>query len=264
MTGDIDTATGALPVEIKEEISTLADRQADARGLFMRVVGFAGGQVEDGLNVLPDAMRKRVVDAAAAALTRSYDAAAATRSGWPIARVEGDRAHRILAGISGALGGVGGLPTALAELPVATTLIFRSLQSVAESYGEDPTDPAIRAECLRVFGAGAPGKGDDGIDTSFIGSRLTVTGPALQTLISNVAPRFAAALGPKLMAKSVPVIGALTGGAINFSFARYYTEIAHVHFGLRQLSKRHDADLVLDHFHQTLDARRLPEVKQAE
>ena len=71
------------------------------------------------------------------------------------------------------------------------------MQDVAAAHGEDPASVETRLECLRIFGAGGPGEGDDGIDTSFIGARLSLTGPALNAMLARVAPRFAAMLGQK-------------------------------------------------------------------
>ncbi len=235
-------------------VAALAARQDKASSVLMQIVNFAGGQVEDVLKTLPEKTRGQVVEAARSALTRSYDMAERSRGG----PVQGDRAHRILATVSGAIGGLGGLPTALAELPVATTLIFRAVQGVAEAHGEDPTAPETRAECLRVFGSGGPGTQDDGIDTSFVGARMALNGPALHKLLASVAPRFAAVLGQKLAAKAVPVIGAAAGAGANYAFTDYYVEIAHVHFGLRRLCREYDPEEVLRLFHKELATRKLP------
>ena len=238
----------------RAEIAALAQRQDRAQSLLMQIVSFAGGQVEDVLKVLPAKTRAQVIGGAQRALTRSYDLAERSRGG----PVTGDRAHRILATLSGAIGGLGGLPTALAELPVATTLIFRAVQGVAEEHGEDPLSAETRAECLRVFGSGGPGEADDGIDTSFMGARLTLTGPALNRLIATIAPRFAAVLGQKLAAQAVPVLGAAAGAGTNYAFTDYYVEVAHVHFGLRRICRDHDPEEVLALFHKELAARKLP------
>ncbi|MDH3264930.1 MAG: EcsC family protein, partial [Paracoccaceae bacterium] len=152
-------------------------------------------------------------------------------------RPGGDLAHRAAAAALGALGGLGGLPSALAELPVTTTTILRSLQEIARFHGEDPADEATRLACLQVLGAGGPLAEDDGTDFAFLGARITLTGATLQGLIAQVAPRFAAALAQKLAAKAVPVLGAAAGAAVNLAFARYYQEMAHVHFGLRRLAR---------------------------
>ena len=162
----------------------------------------------------------------------------------------------MLATLSGALGGVGGLPTALAELPVATTVIFRAVQGVAESHGEDPLSAETRLEILRVFGAG--GEPDKGVDTSFLGARLGLSGAAVHTLISRVAPRFAAVLSQKLATQTVPILGAAAGAGTNLAFIGYYVEIAHVHFGLRALAREHGEGPVLDRFHAALARGRVP------
>ena len=81
---------------------------------------------------------------------------------------------------------------------------------------------------------------------------MTVTGVALQRLISRVAPRLATVLGQKLAAQTVPLLGAAAGAATNYAYTGYYGEMAHVHFGLRRLAI--DADL--DHATLIDDFRR--------
>jgi uncharacterized protein (DUF697 family) len=238
------------------DIAALAKRQRQAGGLLLKAINAVGGSVEDGLKVLPKGLRDQIDDLARTALRQSYDLAQNSRKGLG-ARVVGDRLHGIMAAMSGALGGAGGIPTALAELPVATTLIFRAVQGVAEIYGEDITSPETRIECLRVFGAGGPQDGDDGVDTAFIGARLTVTGASVNALISKVAPRFAVVLGQKLASQAVPVLGAAAGAGTNYAFTNYYIEMAHVHFGLRRLCRTADPDLVADAFHSALADKRI-------
>ena len=233
-----------LTEEARADIAALVERQRRARSLLMQVVSFAGGQVEDMMKMVPKGVRGRLDAAARQALERSYEVASQTGG-----RLEGDRANKIFATISGALGGLGGLPTALAELPVATTVIFRAVQGVAAQNGEDPLSVETRLECLRVFGSGGPGEEDDGIDTTFLGARVSLTGPAVHRLIATVAPRFATVLGQKLASQAVPVLGAAAGAGTNFAFTGYFVEMAHVHFGLRRLAieaGRDHAELVED------------------
>jgi len=256
-----DNPPAPLTDAARTDVAALAHRQRRANGLFMRLISYAGGQVEDGLKLLPKGLRSQIEGAARAALTQSYDIAGQSRSGIFASltrRVASDRAHRVLGAISGALGGLGGLPTALAELPVATTVIFRAVQGVAMAYGEDPQSEETRLECLRVFGAGGPGTADDGINTSFVGARIGLTGPALQKLIARIAPRFAAVLSQKLAAQAVPVLGAAAGAGTNYAFVDYYIEMAHVHFGLRKLTRTHGEAQVLDLFHKVLAEGRIP------
>lgn len=246
----------------RSDIAALAARQAAARSILMNAINFVGGQVEDGLRYLPKGARAQIDAAARRALTHSYEAASRSRGGIG-ARVGGDRAHKAIATISGALGGLGGLPTALVELPIATTVIFRAVQDVASRYGEDPAAIETRVECLRVFGAGGPGGVDDGVDTSFIGARLTLTGTAVHGLIARVAPRFGLVLSQKLAAQAVPILGAAAGAGTNYAFTDYFTEMAHVHFGLRRLARAHDPALVVEEFHRVLAAQGKSPLTQA-
>jgi hypothetical protein len=137
------------------------------------------------------------------------------------------------------------------------TLILHAIRQAARAEGFDPDAPEIRAECIRVFGAGSPLAEDDGINTSFVSARLTLTGPAVQKVIASVAPKLAAALGQKLAAQAIPVIGAVTGAALNAAFLNYYTEVARVRFSLLRLSQIHGAEQVLAEFRTAVDAPRL-------
>ncbi len=252
-----DTPPKPLSDTARLQIAALAARQHKATGVLMQIVSFLGGQVEDGLKMLPDTARTRLDGAAARALRASYDAAGRSRGGMG-RFIATDRAHKALASVSGALGGFGGLPTALAELPLATTVIFRSVQHVAEEYGENPLDPQTRAQCLQVFGKGGPGEQDDGIDTSFIGARIGLSGAAINKLITKVAPQFATVLGQKLATQTVPILGAAAGAGTNYTFVSYYTDIAHVHFGLRALARTYGASAVETAFHAELARLKKP------
>ncbi len=75
-----------------------------------------------------------------------------------------------------------------------------------------------------------------GLHGSAQSARAALSGATLQSLIARIAPRFATVLGQKLAAQTVPVLGAVAGAATNYAFTSYYTEIAHVHFGLRKLA----------------------------
>lgn len=242
-----DDPAAPLTPEARAQIALLAARQHDATGVLMQVVSFLGGQVEDGMKLLPATARARLDAAATKGLRASYDAAGRSQGG--VGRfIATDRAHKALASVTGALGGLGGLPTALAELPLATTVIFRAVQRIAAEHGEDPLAVETRAQCLQVFGKGGPGAEDDGIDTSFIGARIGLSGAAINKLIGKIAPKFATVLGQKLASQTVPILGAAAGAGTNYTFVSYYTDIAHVHFGLRKLARIHGTEAVANAF----------------
>jgi hypothetical protein len=238
-----------LPVPVADidlEVSGLAVRYRRANGPVMALMNRIGGSLEGQLKLLPEGFRKQIEVATVAALSRAMDVAAYGDKAPDF----GSRGPMAAAMVSGAAGGLGGIATSLAELPVTITIILHAIRRAAVSHGFDPDTPGIRAECLAVFGAGSPLAGDDGINTSFLGARLAVTGPALQSLIAKVAPRLAAALGPKLVAQSVPLLGAVAGAGLNAAYISYYREIAEIRFGLLRLAERHGVDAVLVAFGQ--------------
>lgn len=221
---------------IEADIAALAARYRAAGGLGMQALALLGTQAENLLDRLPDQVREGLESATERALEIAVDAAQASRGRLPDQGAWRDRA---VTTAMGAAGGFGGLPTALTELPVTTTLLLRTIQGVAQSHGFDPSEPAVRADCLTVFAAAGPLARDDGANTSFLFARMALTGRGVQSILSRVAPRLATVLGQKLAAQTVPVLGAAAGAATNYAYTRYYQEIAEVHFGLRALARDH-------------------------
>ena len=160
------------------------------------------------------------------------------------------------AATSGALGGAGGLATGIVELPATVALYFAAMQKIAAGHGHAPGSDETRACCIEIFGAGGPGSDDDGVDTSFIGARIALSGPALQALIRRVAPGLAAALARKLASQAVPVLGAASGAAINLAYLDYYRHMAHVRFGLAALAERHGAERAEAAFREAVERQR--------
>ncbi|WP_299647763.1 EcsC family protein [uncultured Jannaschia sp.] len=229
------------PLDREAELLRLAAKMQAASGLGLQLLSVIGSQAENMLDMLPKPVRSGLEKATATALEQSFNAAALSRRG----RI-GDTSDWLTRAITfgtGAAGGFGGLPSALAELPVTTTVMLRSIQSIADEHGFDPALPEVRAACLRVFAAAGPLDDDDGTDLSFLTLRLSVTGPAIQGLIAKVAPRLAIPLGQKLAAQAVPVIGAAAGAATNYVFTSYYQEVARVQFGLMRLAAQTGEDM---------------------
>lgn len=222
------------------EILALARRAKAANGGVMALVNRLGGTLESQLALVPAPVRDRLTGLTETALTRACGIAA---QGARLGRL-GGRGHLAVAGLAGAAGGFGGLATAAAELPFTITLILRAIQEVAEEHGFDPRDEAVQREVVQVFAAGSPLASDDGANTGFLGARLTLTGPALHRMIATVAPKLAAALGQKLAAQTIPVLGAAAGAGLNLAYVRYYREMAAVRFGLLKLAQSHDPQLV--------------------
>ena len=235
------------------EISRLAARQLKANGPLIRLLNKFGGKIEDQMEHLPVGLRRQIERITTEALTRAVTVAGHGRHAPDF----GPRAAPALAALTGAIGGAGGIVTALAERPVTVTVILHTILRAAEAEGFDTGLPEVRAEALRVLMSGGPLAEDDGINTSFIGARMTLTGPALHSLLAKIVPGFATVLGQKLAAQSVPVLGALSGAGLNAAFLTHYRELAHIRFGLLRLTVLHGAEPVRAAFEQELKVREI-------
>lgn len=220
-------------VDVDAELDALAQRYQKAGGIGIDVLNVLGAQADGLIQRLPDKVQAGLQDATIAALNHAMTAAHKSRDMVP------DQAGWLNSTVSaamGAVGGFGGLPTALAELPVTTTLLLRVINGVAAEHGFDPSEENVRFDCVQVFAAAGPLEHDDGADIAFLSARMALSGAALQSVIARIAPRLATVLGQKLAAQAVPVLGAVAGAATNYAYTSYYTDMAHVHFGLRKLA----------------------------
>ncbi|MFT4706977.1 MAG: hypothetical protein ACI9PU_000814 [Ascidiaceihabitans sp.] len=220
-------------VDVEGELDALAKRYSKAGGIGIDLLNSLGAQADSLIQRLPQKAQDGLQDATISALNHAMTAAHKSRglvpdqSGW---------VNSAVSAAMGAVGGFGGLPTALAELPVTTTLLLRVINGVAAEHGFDPSQDSVRFDCVQVFAAAGPLEHDDGADIAFLSARVALSGAAMQGLVARVAPRLATVLGQKLAAQTVPILGAVAGAATNYAYTSYYTDMAHVHFGLRKLS----------------------------
>ncbi|MFN4061613.1 MAG: EcsC family protein [Paracoccus hibiscisoli] len=219
---------------VHAQIDRLARRYLDAGGLGMQILTRIGNTAEGLVERLPGFVRSRLDSVTRAALTRAFGAASRSRK---VVRDRGDWFNRMASTVTGAAGGVGGFAGALVELPFTVTLLLRAMLDIATEHGLDPDSEEVQMECLRIFAAAGPMAEDDSTDLGLLAARLSVTGQTVQGLVSKVAPRLSVSLGQKMAAQAAPVFGAVVGASINYTFARYYQELARVHFGVMRLSQ---------------------------
>ncbi|KEJ88286.1 EcsC family protein [Sulfitobacter donghicola] len=239
-----------IKLDVDAELEKIARRYKAASGVGINVLNLIGGQAENLLDRLPASVRKQLEGATVKALDHAMTAASKSRERVP------DQASWLNTAVSaamGAAGGAGGLPTALAELPVTTTLLLRVIEGVAVEHGFDPKSESVRFDCVQVFSAAGPLANDDGSDLAFLTTRLALSGKAVQAVIHKVAPRLAVVMGQKLAAQTVPVLGAVAGAATNYAYTSYYQEMAHVHFALRKLAI--EADIAPEELNKRLAVR---------
>ena len=237
-------------------------------GFVMRVSSVVGAPVEKSLKVLPGFVARFIGYLTRKALGKAFDSALYTlgdgkpaTAGKP--RKPANRAHKLAAMTSGAVGGAFGLPALAVELPVATTIMLRSIADIARSEGEDLRTPEAKLQCIQVLALGGKGKDDDAADAGYFAARAglaQVVGEAakrvaasqagarsasvLARMISAVAARFSVVVSEKVALQAVPVVGALGGATINGLFIAHYQQMARGHFMVRRLERQYGTEAV--------------------
>jgi hypothetical protein len=72
--------------------------------------------------------------------------------------------------------------------------------------------------------------------------------PALIRFVGQVAARFGIPVSEKVMAQSVPILGAAGGAVINILFIDHFQDVARGHFIVRRLERTLGADTVRDRY----------------
>ena len=171
--------------------------------------------------------------------------------------------HKSMVVVSGAAGGAFGLPALALELPLSTVVMLRSIADVARSEGELIKTPEAQLQCLEVFALGGRDRRDDATETGYFAVRAALakalaeaaeyiaerglareTAPAVIRFITQVAVRFGVPVSEKVMAQSVPVVGAAGGAVINLLFIDHFQDVARGHFIVRRLERIHGPDTV--------------------
>ena len=229
--------------------------------LAARVAGALGRPIERGLGALPAGASEMV----AAAARKSLDAAVAfaVASMDERRRDSVDWGHKLAVAMTGAAGGMFGLPALAIELPLSTTIMLRSIADIARSEGEAIKTTESKLACIEVFALGGRQTSDDASESAYFAVRLAlakalteaaqhlagrgVTGtgvPAMVRFISQVAVRFGVPVSEKVIAQSLPVVGAAGGAILNTLFIDHFQDMARGHFIVRRLERHHGRETV--------------------
>ena len=119
-----------------------------------RVADIVGAPIGIGLDLLPDRWSGAISNATRSALSRALQVAVATMNDGE-AIPASNLLHKVAVSTSGAVGGFFGLPALPVELPIATTVMLRSIADVARSEGEAIDTLDARLACIQVFALGA-------------------------------------------------------------------------------------------------------------
>ena len=238
------TLPAMIGPDLDVEVAGLAHAYGRANGPLLRLVNRFGGGIEAQMARLPAGVRAEIERVVTAALMRAHGVASVGRHAPDL----GPRGATFAAMATGAVGGAAGLAGSLVELPLTITVMLHAIRGEAAAAGFDPDDPAVRLTCLEVFAAGSPLRGDDGVNTAFLSARMAVAGGGVQRVLAVVVPRLTMILGEKLALQAVPILGAVTGAALNATFLNYYREVARIRFRLMRLSEVHGAEAVMAGF----------------
>ena len=229
--------------------------------LAARVAGALGRPIERGLGALPAGASEMV----ATVTRKSLDAALAfaVASMDERRRDSVDWGHKLAVAMTGAAGGMFGLPALAVELPLSTTIMLRSIADIARSEGEAIKGIESKLACIEVFALGGRQPSDDASESAYFAVRLAlaqalseaaqhlagrgVTGtgvPAMVRFISQVAVRFGVPVSEKVIAQSLPVVGAAGGALLNTLFIDHFQDMARGHFIVRRLERHYGREVV--------------------
>ncbi|VWC68087.1 peptidase [Burkholderia lata] len=274
------------PISITPAI-TLSPEDRDALGrakqvlespsLTMKLTGMLGAPVEKMIARLPDFATGKINDATQLALRKCLNIALRTLGKPPAPDAEPDKPsnllHKLAVATTGAAGGAFGFLALPVELPVTTTLIFRSVCDIARSEGEDLSSVDTQLQCLAVLGMGGnPDKQEEDADLGYFvlrgalaqaiskaSSDITTKGIAAHSsaavfkLVQTVASRFSVQVTEQMAAKSIPAIGAVLGATVNTLFIDHFQQMAHGHFTVRRLERKYGS-VAVKAAYQAIDA----------
>ena len=230
--------------------------------LAARLSNTIGSPIEKAMTLLPEQVADSVHDATCLAIGKALDVALSTlaEDKPPLAA---DKTHKLLSGVSGAVGGFFGAPALAVELPVSTTLMLRAIATIARSEGEPIKTPEARLACLEVFALGGNSQLDDAAESGYYAVRTALSSmvseaakyvathgltdssaPVLLRLIGAVASRFGMTVSQKLAAQLVPAIGAVGGASVNVLFMEHFQNMARGHFTVRRLERQYGTEAV--------------------
>ncbi|TKS55235.1 EcsC family protein [Luteimonas yindakuii] len=261
-----------------QDLATLAEarEQLESPGIAAQLANLVGAPVEYLLAYkLPRGATRVINTAVRMALRQSLRVATATLRNGQQPGPARERMHTVAVAATGAAGGAFGLVGLVAELPLTTTLILRSVAEIARSEGERLDDPETMLACYEVLTMGGSSATDDGAESGYFAARAVLAqqvvaateyvaahglmssgAPAMVQLMSTVASRFSIRISHKVAAQSVPVIGAATGATLNTLFMRHFQRAAHGHFSVRRLERKYGPETVRKAYEQLAVADR--------
>jgi hypothetical protein len=239
--------------------------------LTAQISAAVGTPIEKVLEHVPQKLRGRIEEITHQALLKALNAAVASLRN-PGRQGSRDRLHKALAVGTGVGGGLFGTAALAVELPITTGVILRSIADVARSEGHDLSRLEVKLSCLEVFALGGTTARDDAVEGGYWVVRSAMAqqlrqaatyiaeqglggegAPVVVRLIGRIAARYGTVVTEQAVAKAIPVVGAASGGLINYLFTSHFQSMARGHFIVKRLEDKYGTDLVRERY-AALDA----------
>jgi hypothetical protein len=292
MSSSLPAESPLSPPELKLVVD--AAQYLENPSLLMQLAGLVGKPLQLLLHGIDRIAPERVHQVVNSALGSALSVAVYTLPGRAIiaAPPEGDINdigtstsfwHKVSVAATGTTSGLFGIGGLAVELPITTTIMFRSIAAIAQEFGEDLNDPNIRLQCLSVFYLGGPNEKIDALDSTYLAARVGLqesfahaarviatasadelatmiqkgTAPAIVNFIGRIAAQFEITVSQKVFAQAIPMLGAATGATINVAFMGHFNRVARYHFGIRSLERKYGQELA-----QAIYQREVTRLKQ--
>lgn len=264
-------------ISLADEILLIKAKQDMTNVNFlMKGFNFIGGKIEDGVELLPEKVQRFVLNKTSSILEQVLKVNLKTmKKGKPFKKPS-KFVYKTLVTTTGAASGFLGAGTPIigqaafaADLALTTKFIMRTIMDIARGKGEDLHTIEAQFQCLQVLALGGHSKDDDGADTSYYASRIALqssinkaselgvqgllkslssgSNPLFKTF-SVIVARFNSKVSEKVAAQLIPVVGGLTGGAINYTFISHFQKMAEAHFTIRMLERKYGIAIIQEKY----------------
>ncbi|EDM43703.1 hypothetical protein SCB49_08933 [unidentified eubacterium SCB49] len=264
-------------ISLEDEILIIKAKQdMNNESYLMKGFNFIGGKIEDGVELLPAKVQSFVFDKTTSILEQVVLVNLKTmKKGKPFKKPS-KVVYKTLVTTTGAASGFLGAGTPVvgqaafaADLALTTKFIMRSIMDIARGKGEDLHTIEAQVQCLQVLALGGESADDDGADTSYYASRIAIqssinkasevgvqgllkslssSSNPLYAPLASIVARFSSKVSEKVAAQLIPVVGGLTGGAINYTFISHFQKMAEAHFTIRMLERKYGMAIVQERY----------------
>lgn len=147
--------------------------------------------------------------------------------------------------------------------------MMRSILEIAKNESEDIYDIDTKLACIQVFALGGNSTAKNVASSAYYSTReamaealndaneylkkngvegleemsLYNTNPVLM-MIGLIATRLTIQITEKFISRAVPIVGAASGGALNYLYIDHYQKIARAHFTIRRLERENSKAVV--------------------